>query len=240
MENLENVKVDETTGEVVEQKPTKKPTKKPKLPKVALPVVRKVHNYEKPQVFNFDNKPLKEVEAVGYSVLNTETGEVLSERPNWFFPSERVGTPFEEVEVGNPLLVTVHRTRDIKENLKRLYGGDTQKMLSALYCDYNPEEEEKALKDMQEDGLTYDEDYINRLSGESPYLVGEDGLTGFERMVKEQGLEVAEAQKWLSMKDIVPQEWKDKSLDELKSTIEGLLSQAQSTGGNPPPTNVEE
>ena len=149
MENLENVKVDETTGEVVE---LKKPGKKPKLPN--LPVVRKVYNYEKPQVLNFENKPLKEVEAVGYSVLNTETGEVLSERPNWFFPSARVGTPFEEVEIGNPLLVTVHRTRDIKENLKRLYGGDTQKMLSALYCDYDPEEEEKALKAMQEDGLT--------------------------------------------------------------------------------------
>lgn len=201
--------------------------------------VKKVFNYSLPSTFEAGDKPKNAVSAVGYSVMDTETGEVFATRPNWFYPAEVVGVPQTEVEAGKPLLVTFHRTRDIKENLKRLYGDNKEKMLKALYCDYDPEEQKlldkQMLDEMQNDGLTYDEDAIGRLSAHSPYELGEDGLTNFERELQKEGQSVEDFRHFQEIKDVLPDEYKNKSMSELKGIITDLLSKAQ-TPAEPSPS----
>lgn len=183
--------------------------------------------------------PKSAVEALGYTDIDPQTGEILTEKPNAFFPVERIGTAFYEAPVGEPLLVRPVCATDLKQRLIQLFGGDKAKMEQALYVEFEDDLSEEALLAQLEDEDDVEAQLLNAMSDGSPYAVGKDGLTHFERQVKAQGGDVDEFRKWQSMKDVIPEEWKKMSAEDLKSMISSLTSKQGSDPANLPSDGEE-
>lgn len=155
---------------------------------------------------------------IGYSDINSETGEVVKTKRGILSPIEQVGVPSAPVDVGEPLVEHFTSSYDIKENLKRLFNNDKQKLASVLYAE-NDVDDDDALEMLDDDD---DDDAINRLSDQSPYAVGSDGLSNIERYMQQQGHKVEDFRAWLEKKDIIPPELLQMSAEELQKLMATL------------------
>lgn len=173
----------------------------------------------------FDEKVSSKIQRVynddllGYTDVNSETGEIVKTKRSVLAPIEQVGVPSGPVDVGVPLVEHFSSSYDIKENLKKLFNNDKQKMASVLYAESDTDDDD-ALQMLNDDDD--DDDDLNRLADSSPYAVGPDGLSNMERYMQEQGHKVEDFRAWLEKKDMIPPELLSLSDEELKSLVASL------------------
>lgn len=182
-------------------------------------------NYETIQTLEEgQNTPLSPVELFGYKKIDENTGEVLAEKPNWFCPVERVGTPTFKEEVGEEILQHVAKPSDLKARVRALING---RDLTSLYGD-GVEISDKEIMAGLDDDEDKDSIDFNEAMQQSPYFCDDKGISNFEKTVarSEEERELLQQhmaqmghpffQEFMSL----PQEQREAMLAQAKATID--------------------
>lgn len=180
---------------------------------VARPFNR-VYNYESPTRSVDDDVPLySAVEAVGSKVMNPRTGEILMERPNYFYAIDRLGSATFTEEVGDPLIVDFTRNRDLKARALALVGSSN---VAGLFNDDAIEDDDDTLMDQLEKLPSSEVLDFNHAMAQSPYSVDENGLAKYERDLASSKQELEQLRQYMSVKDHpLLERLKDRDMDQI-------------------------
>lgn len=198
--------------------------------------MRRVFNYERPQTFSDEQQKILEAfESLGSSVVDDNTGEVLAERPNWFYANDRVGAATFEEEAGDPVVINFDKSRDLKARALALVGRNS---VASLFNDDVDEDDEDRLVDTIDEASDLEVDEFNQAMSRTPYAIGEDGLAQFERVLAQNKQDLKNLRKFMSVKDSFSEAFKDNenfeklmslSADQLQSLIAGAASNQTTT-----------
>lgn len=160
-------------------------------------VVKKVHNYERPQTLSDQPlEPSKDIDAFGYKVINTQTGEVLASRKNWLQAVEQVGEPFVYEEAGTPLLTHFPKARDLKTRAMEMLK--TQSVAGIFGASEASDEDAfNALSDTDDSEV----DDFNDAMSRTPYACDDKGVSNYEKALVQEQSELDEFRDFMSKKD---------------------------------------
>lgn len=187
--------------------------------------VVRVFNYERvgslfslsPDMENLET--LNPINALGSSQINMSTGEILTEKPNVFYPVERVGSARFEEEAGTPIITDFTSARDLKKRAMALLGTQS---IAEIFNDNAKEEDDDSLMENLENPNSNEVDEFNASMVASPYYVdSETGLARYEIELAKSKEDIEGIREYMANRDNPAfREAMDIPLDDLKTLIE--------------------